>query len=240
MEELAQVVERARQGDNRAFEALVRRFQDMAVGYAFSLLGNWHEAEDAAQDAFVSAYCSIIQLRDAAAFPGWFRRIVYTQAQRRLRVKTPVWVSLKRASGVAVAGPAPPIEAGADAALWALVDNLPEAQRSVLLLYYMRDFSQKEIAAFLEIPLGTVKTRLHHARKRIKKGMTPLNDISAQLPSRDAQFTERTMRLFEAAKSGDLESARARFWRLTDAWPMPAAPSAARSGLRTPWPCTSR
>jgi len=209
MEELARVVERARQGDSGAFEALMRRFQDMAVGYAYSLLGDWQEAEDAAQDAFVSAYCSIVQLRDAAAFPGWFRRIVYTQAQRRLRVKTPVWVSLERASGVAVAGPAPPIEAGADGELWALVDSLPEAQRSVLLLYYMRDFSQKEIAAFLEIPLGTVKTRLHHARKRIKKGMTHLNDISAQRPSRDTQFTEKIMRLFEAATSGDLELARA-------------------------------
>ncbi len=209
MEELAQVVERARAGESRAFEALVRRFQDMAVGYAYSLLGDWHEAEDAAQDAFVSAYCSIVQLRDAAAFPGWFRRIVYTQAQRRLRVKTPVWVSLEQVSQLPVAGPARSIEAGDDGELWALVDSLPEAQRSVLLLFYIRDFSQKEIAAFLEIPLGTVKTRLHHARKRIQKGMTPLNEISAQRPSRGTLFTEKIMRLFEAAKSGDLEQARA-------------------------------
>ena len=70
MEQLAPIVIRARQGESRAFEELVRRFQDMAVGYAFSMLGDWHEAEDAAQDAFVNAYCSIIQLRDAAAFPG--------------------------------------------------------------------------------------------------------------------------------------------------------------------------
>ena len=208
MEQLAPIVIRARQGESRAFEELVRRFQDMAVGYAFSMLGDWHEAEDAAQDAFVNAYCSIIQLRDAAAFPGWFRRIVYTQAQRRLRVKRPVWVSLEQVSELAVAGPAAPLEAGGDVGLWALVDSLPEAQRSVLLLYYMRDFSQKEIAAFLEIPLGTVKTRLHHARKRIKKRMSPLNDISAQRPSRDSQFTDNIMRLFEAAKAGDIEQVR--------------------------------
>ncbi len=207
MEQLAPIVIRAREGESRAFEELVRRFQDMAVGYAYSLLGDWHEAEDAAQDAFVNAYCSIMQLRDAAAFPGWFQRIVYTQAQRRLRVKTPVWVSLEQVSELAVAGPAPPIEAGRDE-LWALVDNLPEAQRSVLLLYYMRDFSQKEIAAFLEIPLGTVKTRLHHARKRIKKRIRPLNGISAQRPSRDSQFTNKIMRLFEAAKTGDIEGVR--------------------------------
>ena len=207
MEQLAPIVIRARQGESRAFEELVRRFQDMAVGYAYSLLGDWHEAEDAAQDAFVKAYCSIIQLRDAAAFPGWFRRIVYTQAQRRLRIKTPVWVSLELAGELAVAGPAPALDAG-QAELWALIDSLPEAQRSVLLLYYMRDFSQKEIAAFLEIPLGTVKTRLYHARKRIKQRMTPLNDLSAQRPSRDSQFTEKIMRLFAAAKTGDIARVR--------------------------------
>ena len=205
MENLAPIVTRARQGENRAYEELVRRFQNMAVGYAYSMLGDWHEAEDAAQDAFISAYCSIIQLRDAAAFPGWFRRIVYTQAQRRLRVKAPAWVSLEQVSELAVAGPAASTDAGQDE-LWALVDNLPEAQRSVLLLYYMRDFSQKEIAAFLEIPLGTVKTRLHHARNRIRKRMIALNDISARRPSRDKQFTEKVMRLFDAAKAGDIES----------------------------------
>ena len=78
MQDLSGLIIAARNGDSPAFEELVRRFQDMAVGYAYSILGDWHEAEDAAQDAFVSAYCSLIQLRDAAAFPGWFRRIVYT------------------------------------------------------------------------------------------------------------------------------------------------------------------
>ena len=126
-----------------------------------------------------------------------------------MRAKTPVLVSLEQASAQAAAGPAPLIEAGGDGELWALVDSLPEAQRSVLLLYYMRDLSQKEVAAFLEIPLGTVKSRLYHARRRIKKGMTPLNDISAQRPSRGTQFTEKIMRLFEAAKSGDIEQVRA-------------------------------
>ena len=72
MEELAPIVIRARQGESGAFEVLVRRFQDMAVGYAFSLLGDWHEAEDAAQDAFVSAYCSILQLRERRPFQAGF------------------------------------------------------------------------------------------------------------------------------------------------------------------------
>lgn len=207
MKELAPLVIRSRQGDSPAFEELVRRFQDMAVGYAYALLGDWQEAEDAAQDAFIRAYCDLIKLRDAAAFPGWFRRIVYTQAQRRLRVKEPAWVSLENVAELAVAGPALYVERGQDE-LWTSIDSLPAAQRSVLLLYYMNEYSQKEIASFLEIPLGTVKTRLHHARKQLKKRMRHLNDLSAQRPSRNNQFTEKVMRLFDAAKTGDIEGVR--------------------------------
>ena len=58
------------------------------------------------------------------------------------------------------------------------------------------------------MPLGTVKTRLHHARKQLKKRMTLLSDLSAQRPSRDDQFAEKVMRLFEAAKSDDIERVR--------------------------------
>ncbi len=205
MPPLAPIVIRARQGDARAYEELVSRFQDMAVGYAYALLGNWQEAEDAAQEAFISAYCNLPKLRDGAAFPGWFRRIVYSQAQRRLRAKEPSLVSLEQIGEL----PAAPTAIGEDDALWRCIDSLPAAQRKVLLLYYMNDFSQKEIASFLEIPLGTVKTRLHQARKRIKTRMELMNDIPAKRPSRDKIFTRQVMRLLEAAKSGDIKRVRA-------------------------------
>ena len=80
---------------------------------------------------------------------------------------------------------------------------MPEAQRTVTLLHYMNDFRQREIAAFLGIPIGTVKSRLYHARKLMKERLTDLSDISTQRPSRDNQFTEKVMRLFDAAKTGD-------------------------------------
>ena len=232
MQDLSELVRRARRGDSDAYEGIVRRFQDMAVGYAYALLGNWQEAEDAAQEAFVSAYYGLLQLRDAAAFPGWFRRIVYTQANRRRRVQQPRLVSLEQAADIAFADPAQQIEQQQlrDEVVMT-ISVLPEPQRTVLVLHYMNDYSQKEIAAFLEIPLGTVKTRLHYARRRLrdraaqrKDGlaqekeslsasdtsvrMSALNDLSAQRPSRDNQFTERVMRLFAATKSGDIEHVR--------------------------------
>ncbi len=206
MRELIELVIRARQGDSQAYEGLVKRFQDMAVGYAYALLGNWQEAEDAAQDAFVSAYYGLIKLRDAAAFPGWFRRIVYTQANRRLRAPQPLLVSLDHVEELAVADTAQWLEQRQlQDQIAALIDTLSAPQRTVLLLYYMNDFGQQEIADFLEIPLGTVKSRLYHARKQLKQRRSMLNELSAQRPSRDSEFTRKVMRLFEAAKTGDIE-----------------------------------
>ncbi len=68
-----------------AFGRLVLRFQDMAYGCAYALLGNFHLAEDAAQEAFLTAYRRLGQLRQPGAFPGWFRRIVLSQCSRLTR-----------------------------------------------------------------------------------------------------------------------------------------------------------
>ncbi len=211
MDNLTELVIAARKGDCDAYEQVLRRFQDMAVAYAYAQLGNWQEAEDAAQEAFIAAWYGLLNLRDAAAFPGWFRRIVHSQAKRRLRTRQPLLVSLEQVAEVAAVHAAPDSGQLPDDIV-AAIEALPQAQRSVLLLHYMNDFAQAEIAAFLEIPLGTVKSRLYHARKQIKQRMTAqmtaLNNLSARRPSRDSQFTDKVMRLFEAAKAGDTEKAR--------------------------------
>ncbi len=70
-----------------AFCQIVERFQDMAYGYSLALLGEAALAQDAAQEAFITAYLQLGQLRDPSAFPGWFRRIVFTQCSSMRRRK---------------------------------------------------------------------------------------------------------------------------------------------------------
>ncbi len=209
MGELSGLIIAARKGDSDAFAEVLRRFQDMAVGYAYAMLGNWQEAEDAAQEAFIAAWVGLVNLRDTAAFPGWFRRIVYTKAQRRLRVKGPLLVSLEQVGEIVVGDQASALAPSPAAdALAAALETLPEAQRAVVLLHYMNDYRQSEIADFLDIPIGTVKSRLHHARQSMRERMRVLNDISRQRPSRDGQFIEKVMRLFDAAKTGDIQAVK--------------------------------
>ena len=87
MDNLSQKIEAIQAGDAAPFSDIVRAFQDMAVGYGFSILNDFHLAEDAAQEAFVTAYLQIGNLEKAEAFPGWFKRIVFTQCGRITRRK---------------------------------------------------------------------------------------------------------------------------------------------------------
>ena len=206
METLENLVVCARQGDNDAYEQIVRRFQDMAVGYGYATLGDMQQAQDIAQEAFISAYYNLPSLRDPAAFPGWFRRIVHTQIHRQLREGQPVLVALDGVPEIEAPGPITSVEQDEMTdALCEAIMSLPESQRSAVTLFYISEYSQKEIAGFLEIPLATVKTRLHHARKRLKTRITTIMNLPEQRPSKDNQFTEKVMRLFDATKSGDID-----------------------------------
>ena len=88
MEHLREALEQAKAGDVDGFAVLVERFQDMAVGYSYSILGDFHLAEDAAQEAFLEAYPNLHKVYGPEAFPSWFKWIVFKQCDRILRRKT--------------------------------------------------------------------------------------------------------------------------------------------------------
>ena len=85
MDDLIFLVTEARGGNLEAYGTIVRRFQDMACGYAYAILADFHAAEDAAQEAFVETYLKLGDLRVPKAFPGWLRRIVFKHCDRLAR-----------------------------------------------------------------------------------------------------------------------------------------------------------
>lgn len=215
------LVLRAQGGDASAFNKLVRDFQDMAVAYAYTLLGDFHRAEDAAQDAFLSAYQKLSTLRDPAAFPGWFRAIVRSQCNRAVRRKRLTIVKIDEA-GVPEVQAAPANDGDEMDEILAAVRGLPEVERSVVSLFYVSAYTHKEIADFLGLEVTTVQGRLRLARERLKERMLTMakRRLSEHAPSRDARFSDRVKRL---VRPEDLKSEQEMPWsggKGTDVWTM--------------------
>lgn len=176
MPELAQLIHATCTGDLAAYGEIVRRFQNLAYGCAYAVLGDFQLAEDVAQEAFLDAYRKLDELREPAAFPGWLRRIVLTHCTRLTRRQRLATVPLEEAG--AEPGTTPPDEELArretqDLVL-AAIQSLPETQRLATTLFYLGGHSQAEIAQFLETLVGTVKKRLHDARRNLKERMAAM------------------------------------------------------------------
>ena len=142
----------SRQGALEAFGELVRRFQDMAVGYAYAILGDHDLAEDAAQEAFIQVYLNLASIQEPAAFPGWFKKVVFSCCHRSIRRKRLQMMDLDALQAVPGDSPEPAREVEgrqARAEILAAVQRLPEEQRAALILYYISEFSYRQIADFL-------------------------------------------------------------------------------------------
>lgn len=202
MESFEELVRRVQAADvspterHAAFAGLVVGFQDLAYGYAFALLGDPGLAEDVAQEAFLTAYQELDQLRDPRAFPGWLRRIVLTQCHRLIRQKRRSTTLLDTISGLPSATPDPLAiveQRELRATVRAAILALPARDRAVIALFYLSCYSLQEIASFLGIPVTTVKKRLQYARERLKRTMLlAVHDrLRDHRPSRDGQFVRR-------------------------------------------------
>ena len=162
-----------------AFEGIVRHYQGMVQACALAILGDFHQAEDAAQEAFLIAYDRLGELREPAAFGGWLHRVVtnHCLGEIRRRKRRPIGL---HAVDEPAARPDPLEQADEDGPgaqrllandALAAIRALPEEQRTAIVLHYVDGYSQKEIAEFLGIPVSTLKVRLFRSRSRLRKGM---------------------------------------------------------------------
>ena len=176
-----------------AFGEIVRRFQDMAYGCAYCVLGDFHLAQDAAQEAFLAAYRELPNLRQPKAFPGWFRQIVLSQCHRLTRPRTVPTAGFE-AAALAVSAEPQPSEVlekheMKDRVLDA-IRALPEHQRMATTLFYINGYSQKDIAEFLEVPVTTVKKRLADSRVRLKQRMIAMVEKTLHDNAPDERFSK--------------------------------------------------
>ena len=197
----ATAAQAAQQEKNQAFGEIVRRFQDLAFGCAYAVLGDFHLAEDTAQEAFIVAWRNLDQLRKPEAFPGWFKRIVLSQCNRMTRGCRVEAISLDAMRHAPTAAdPHLAVEqAEIRERVVTAIQALPEHERLVTTLFYISEYSQKEVAAFLEVPLTTVKKRLFDARRKLRKMLDMVKTtLREKRPSRDERFAD-TVALFNQA-----------------------------------------
>jgi RNA polymerase sigma-70 factor (ECF subfamily) len=184
----AALIERCRAGDVAAFEPLVEKYRQRVWRLAYNLLRDREEAWDVAQEAFIRAYQALPSFRGQSAFYTWLYRIVMNVAADRARSRG----ARGRAFGTErvpeeewdrVLPDQNPAEEAPDAAaarreqrrkIDQALGTLPEHHRKIVVLSDLEGLSYREIADTLEIPMGTVMSRLHNARKRLREALKPL------------------------------------------------------------------
>ncbi|MCL2701255.1 MAG: sigma-70 family RNA polymerase sigma factor [Phycisphaerae bacterium] len=198
MERIGDLVIRARSaptwsGRVDAYGRLVERFRDMACGYAYSVVGDFHLAEDVAQEAFIVAFDKLGQLQDFDAFPGWFRRIVWSECGRTTRRASFRLAGLEAVADISAGGPGPDqIVEQMDMKDHVLraIQGLPPPEREATTLFYINGYSQNDIAEFLEVPVDTVKNRLRASRSRLKERMLNMVKDTLHQNAPDERFNQ--------------------------------------------------
>jgi RNA polymerase sigma-70 factor (ECF subfamily) len=159
-----EAVRLCRDGHQEAFQHLVYRYQQRALAHARALTGNDADAADAAQEAFVDAFRSIGRFDTAQDFYPWFYVLLRNRCfkQRTRRATRPESGVLPERTTSTTASPEQVLD------LRAALDRLDPADREVILLKHADGWTYDEIASRLEIPRGTVMSRLFTARRRLQ------------------------------------------------------------------------
>jgi len=200
----SELVQRARQGDERAFAELVRRHETQARALAASIVGDRAEAEDLAQDAFVRAHGNLDLLSDPTRFGAWFRRIVFGVSidwLRRFRPQLfrgggehPESNDLPETSSLTPDGLDRLAHAELAARVLAAVRQLPDHYRVPLTMYHLEGLSHAKVAEALGVPPGTARSLVSRARQRLRRLLEPYAREALELrePTEDV-FEERPM-----------------------------------------------
>ncbi len=169
---VAALVVRAQDGDREAFGALVEQFQRTVYAVALARLGNPSEALELTQDVFLHVMKRIDQLREPERFAGWLRQVAVRMAiNRATRRLAPPSVEADLLEGAGAVRDEPIVELIArerSRRLWEALSRLKPIDREALDAFYIQGLPLAEIADRLDLPLGTVKRRLHIARKRLR------------------------------------------------------------------------
>ncbi|WP_163971420.1 RNA polymerase sigma factor SigW [Oceanobacillus halotolerans] len=170
-----------KRGNRAAFEEVVAFFQDRIYHHCLRMIGNAHEAEDIAQEVFIRAYVNIHSFDERRKFSTWLYRIATNLTIDRIRKRKPDYyldAEIKGTDGLDMYSQLASDHRQPDEEVEGLelkqfihneIANLPAKYRSIIMLRYIEEFSLNEISEIMDMPLGTVKTRIHRGREALRK-----------------------------------------------------------------------
>jgi len=210
----AKLVEMVRErGDIAAYGQLIMRYQGHAQGLAYSILGDWTEAQDMAQDAFIRAYVNLHTLEKPEKFPAWLARIVFSTCIRWLQTFRPELYrsmgepenldKLKEIPGSQIPTPLESaLKSEMSEVVLAAIADLPRRYRIPITMFHLDGLSYQRVADFLEIPINTVKTLISRARGKLRLALEsyaeevlPMVKEALDEHKLTAEFAEETMRI---------------------------------------------
>lgn len=171
--EIHNLVEKARTGNRSAYGELVERFQSTVYAVALTRLRNPVDAQELAQDVFIHGMTKLDQLRDPDCFAGWLRQITVRMAINRLTRRgamSGVDADVLEGKGGDDNSPLEEMVRTEDREeLWDGLNRLKPLDRATLVAFYIRGRSLRQMSREFETPVGTIKRRLHVARKRLRE-----------------------------------------------------------------------
>jgi RNA polymerase sigma-70 factor (ECF subfamily) len=162
------LVLRCQAGDDAAFTEIVERYQPRLRYYLRKMLGEAHRAEDALQDVWLAVFRAVPRLADAGAFRAWLYRIARDRAFRELRQRRPPHQPLEEADLVEDSDEEASFSAEDAERIHAALNELAPEHREVTVLRYIEGMTYDEIARVVGCPVGTVRSRLHYARRALR------------------------------------------------------------------------
>jgi RNA polymerase sigma-70 factor (ECF subfamily) len=167
-----ELVERFRDGDQGAFAALMERHERRVFNLAYRMLGAREDAREATQETFLSCFRHLERFRGDSAFSTWLHRIAVNASYDLLRKRQPV-TSLDSDRPPPLPEPDHSDAVAAAADVQRALLQVPEEFRAVLVMHDVQDLALQDIAEALEIPVGTVKSRLHRGRVSLGRALAP-------------------------------------------------------------------
>jgi len=183
------LITQCKQGNKNAYDDLIRLYEKRVYNYAFRLCGRYDEANDLASETFLRVYNSLANFRGDSSFITWLFRIttnVYLDEKKRQRARPSDSLDemLELEESVVVRqieDPSPSPSSVAEAGersdmLQEAINSLPDYQRMMIVMYHTDGRSYEEIAETLDLPIGTVKSRLNRARLSLRDILKPLQE----------------------------------------------------------------